>query len=554
MSREKVLLVLTGEAFRHVNGRDYVDPEVFNDQKICTYSQLRFLNAIKPIEADIFINTYARNPEYDAALRSWYPNIVRYTVHPDLMGEYPLIDNTIAQLKEMNLSLYDGILFVRIDFFLREYFTLTFIDRPNAITYAHLDSHIASSNNPAGYPGVCHNIVYVPRTFFPLLLQGLVWKRHESAELASKHTTGIRFFSNTFHSCNTGDEWNPLYAMAGRDEPQVLWCGLHGNWRGKRFNWVTLEINTINNDTGFDYMLGRDCRLTWKHNPEGLLVPKKRVLIYANCQGRAIRNILAYHPDFAKEYNIFGAEVIENYSYMNTNRGLPYDLLGEADLFIYQPISRDRGDYSTEELLATLKPGVKVVSFPYLYNYALWEILAMSDADYDVGIFGMKYAHLNEKPITELRDAGVPFQEVERRIRAKEIDWRFEERYTKTQAILREKEKDCDVKVADFIDQHLRDHVLFFTQNHPSIFFLRYVSQQILAKLGFSTELPDEDHLLHPDYNSGRTKRMAYEVGEAAWKYFGFRFMSKPAADSTQKIIDMAKKVYETPPRDASRS
>lgn len=541
-------MVLTGDAFRHVNGRPYIDPENFNDQKLCTFSHLRFIESIKPIQTDIFVNTYALYPEYDRALRSWYPDAVRYTNNPHLLGEYGLIDNTISQLRQMDLTPYTGILFVRIDLFLREYFLNVFDVNEDSVMYTHLDTH-EKSGNGGPYPGVCHNIVFVPKQHISLLLEGIVWKRHESANLLCKRTNKIKGFINTYHSCNTAHEWNPIYAMAGRDEPQILWCGPHGNYRGQRFNWITLQKATIPNDYKFDYLTDKDCRVHWKSNPEALLIPKKRVLIYANCQGRAIRDILAYHSELAKEYNIFGATVISNYDYMNTHKGLPYDLLAETDLFIYQPISSDRGEYSTQELLKTLKPECKTVSFPYLYNYAFWEVLAFSSADYDIGILGMKYAHLNHKPITELRDKGVAFEELETMIRNNTLDWKFQERFETTQRVLREKEQECDVKVADFIDKHYRDHLLFYTQNHPSMFFLRFVAQQILQTLGYNPDiLPDEQHLQHPDYNSGHSTIPHYEFGKAAWKYYGFRFLPEPSDSTMEKIIHAARRIYEQPP------
>ena len=546
MLHPRILLVLTGDAFRHVNGRPYVDPANFNDQKTCSFSHLRFLQRLAPVEADVFINTYQFTAEYDQALKSWYPNLIRYTAHPEFLGEYNLIDNTIDQLHEIDLTGYVGVLFVRIDLFLREYFNFVFREHEDSVLYAYLDSNeISGGKGP--YPGICHNVTYVPSSFFPLLLQGVVWKRHVSANLLVKYTNKIKFYSNTFHSSNTADEWNPLFAMAGRDEPQVLWCGPSGNRRGKRFNSTTMKTATIPNDFRFDYLLDRDTRVKWKSNPEALVVPKKRVVIYANCQGDAIQGILAYHSDLSDEYDLFGARVLNNYVYMNTNAGLPYDILGEADLFIYQPISTDRGKYSSIELLKTLKPGCKTVSFPYIYNYAFWEVLAMSDADYDIGPFGMKYAHLNQRAITDLRDAGVPFEEVERRIRSGTMDWKFAERWTTTQTILREKEKECDVKVADFVEANYRDHLLFYTQNHPSMFFLRYVAEEIIKTLGYNPSiLPDETHLIQPDYNSGHqvVSPYGYEMGVAAWQYFGFRFIAKPRPHVTETIVAMSRLIY----------
>jgi hypothetical protein len=159
----------------------------------------------------------------------------------------------------------------------------------------------------------------------------------------------------------------------------------------------------------------------------------------------------------------------------------------------------------------------------------------------------MKYAHLNQRAITDLRDAGVPFEEVERRIRSGTMDWKFAERWTTTQTILREKEKECDVKVADFVEANYRDHLLFYTQNHPSMFFLRYVAEEIIKTLGYNPSiLPDETHLIQPDYNSGHqvVSPYGYEMGVAAWQYFGFRFIAKPRPHVTETIVAMSRLIY----------
>ena len=537
----KTLLVLTGDAFRHVNGNYHVSEENFTDQKMCSLSHRRFMMRSNATY-DVFVNTYdTKNDLYNQSLRSWYADAIRYTIIPEHLGEYGLIDNTIAQLREMDLSSYDNILFVRIDLFLREYFILKYHPGENCIMYAHLDSH-ESSGNGGPFPGVCHNITFVPSKFFKFLLEGNVWKWHESANIACNYTRDIKFLINSFHSCDTAKEWNPLYAMAGRDEPHI-W--LQKNI-GRRFNYANYTIYKLPDDHEYEYLLNRDTRAQWRRNPESLLTPKKRVVIYSNCQGRGIQGILAYHSALNDEYDFYGANVLSNYTFMNTNAGLPYDILAQADLFIFQPISSDRGKYSTDELLKTLKPSCKAISFVYIYNYSFWETLAFSDGDFDIGTLGMKYALLNHKPITEARESGMTFEQIEASIRNETFDWRFKERYEESQRILREKEANCTIKVADFIDTYHKTQPLFYTHNHPSMFFLRYVSKEIISNLGYNPEtLVTEDYLPHPDYNSGRTKGSHYCIGPAAWKYFGLSFVSKPTNDKFDLIVKNARDIYD---------
>jgi hypothetical protein len=207
----RFLFVTTGEAFRGL---------AREAQSIATKSHLALFQAFPTVHWDVFINSYA-NPQIQSLIEM-YPNVVRSTIHPALLGEYGLIDNTTQQLGEMDLSVYDGILFVRIDFFLRDAFFNVFRPTEDHIVYAHLDANEASNDNIGPHPGVCHNIVCVPREFVPLLCQGSVWRRHISLNIAARYTSRIRFYSNTYHSCNTATEWNPFYVMVDRSETNVF--------------------------------------------------------------------------------------------------------------------------------------------------------------------------------------------------------------------------------------------------------------------------------------------------------------------------------------------
>ena len=51
------------------------------------------------------------------------------------------------------------------------------------------------------------------------------------------------------------------------------------------------------------------------------------------------------------------------------------------------------------------------------------------------------------------------------------IDFYFEERMNICMRSLREKEKDCDIKVTDFILNNFKDKRLFITQNHLTDYF-----------------------------------------------------------------------------------
>ena len=67
--------------------------------------------------------------------------------------------------------------------------------------------------------------------------------------------------------------------------------------------------------------------------------------------------------------------------------------------------------------------------------------------------------------------------------RENKINFNYQKRWDYTNNILQEKEKNCDVKIVDFIKNNFSKQRLFLLENHPtSIIFINVVNQ-ILKKL-----------------------------------------------------------------------
>jgi hypothetical protein len=139
---------------------------------------------------------------------------------------------------------------------------------------------------------------------------------------------------------------------------------------------------------------------------------KKKVVTYANCQAKNVIRVLAKHPVLSKEYDFDNAVILSNFALIQGQTPIPYEDIASADLFLYQPTAEKHGLYGTTEILKHCKPECKRIGFPYVYNYAFWEVLAFSDGDYAVGHSAMQYAHLNHKPITRLKEQGLSFDQV----------------------------------------------------------------------------------------------------------------------------------------------
>lgn len=269
---------------------------------------------------------------------------------------------------------------------------------------------------------------------------------------------------------------------------------------------------------------------------------KKQVISYANCQGKNIIRILAKHPTLSLEYDFENALCIGNFGAIQEKVTLPYDKIESCDLFFYQPTDAKYGIYGTPDILSHLKSDCKSLSYPYLYNYAFWECLVYADGDYAVGM--NKYTHLNHAPITKWKHRGFSFEQIQKMILSKEFDWNFKERYEHSQEVLREKESVCDVKVADFIDKYHKNHLLFYTNNHASLFLLTHVAKQLISKLGHDPELLPTT-LPEPDYNPNGGNNPQFPIGWFAWNHYKFTFIPEPPQHVMNAILFYAKQIYD---------
>jgi hypothetical protein len=221
------------------------------------------------------------------------------------------------------------------------------------------------------------------------------------------------------------------------------------------------------------------------------------VVFYTNCQFRGIQYFLDIY------YREYGVNVtfahIENFTLIESQGTIDYDLLHSADVFIYQPIAARHGLYSTSSevegnILARVKPDAQVVSIPYIYNSAFWCLIPPATIDNLVGGFGVEGEYINRVVLDQLFDAGVSLKEVLKRFKRREIDIQNEERFQASLSILRQKESACSVKIADFIEANIRKRRLFFTQNHPTTCIFVHCVNQVLQRLGIDHSFDSKEY------------------------------------------------------------
>ena len=200
---------------------------------------------------------------------------------------------------------------------------------------------------------------------------------------------------------------------------------------------------------------------------------------------------------------------LESYIFINKQLPLPVDLFKKANFFIYQPIDNKYGCYATDNVKLYLPEHCQSISFPYIYNNALWPLF--EDAQCIVG----------KEIISELLDQGYSLKQVTDLFCDEAIDFKLEERFKQSISILKEKERMTDISVSDFIACNLHKHKLFLTQNHPTSIVFVYCVNQMLRRVGFSV-LPES---------------LSYQINEASlpdsWplspyekKFYGYQYQN----------------------------
>ena len=221
-----------------------------------------------------------------------------------------------------------------------------------------------------------------------------------------------------------------------------------------------------------------------------------KIVYYSNCQYAGIHYFLQKTLNGPVDITH-----LENYSFIKDKKLIPIDCLKQADIFIYQPIYKRHGIYSTDNtiennIMSYLSPKCKTISFPYIYNSALWCLIPPANIDGYIGEYPDIDKYVNREPIEQLKSQGYSLDDVLRMYSNNEIDFDYENRFVNSVKILKEKESICDVKVTDFIVKHIRTRKLFFTQNHPTTCVFVHIANQVLSILGHNHKY---DEFAYPD-------------------------------------------------------
>ena len=242
----------------------------------------------------------------------------------------------------------------------------------------------------------------------------------------------------------------------------------------------------------------------------------KNIVYYTNCQYAGINYFLQEYIKEIKTYHI------ENYTVIKNNKPIPVDILSNADIFIYQPIDKKHGIYSTDiivenNIMSYLPSHCKTISFPYIYNSSLWILIQPANIDGYIGNYSDMDKYINREPIENLKKQGYSLNDVLNMYSNGKIDFDYKNRFTKSIEILKKKEEICDIKISEFIEKNIIKHKLFFTQNHPTTCVFIHCVNQILSILGYNHKYDEFSYPINICNLMGEWPHTSYDI--AYWNF-----------------------------------
>jgi hypothetical protein len=251
----------------------------------------------------------------------------------------------------------------------------------------------------------------------------------------------------------------------------------------------------------------------------------KQCILFGNCQCSGVRKFLEF-SNFFDNYQIHqfaNWELIKD----ENNMVIPVHLIQNADLVIYQPLSDVHNCYSTnrknpDSFFSLLREDCKTVSFPRIHNNAIFPMFHKT-ARHDV-LYG------------RIKNTAESIDEIIYLYNNNMIDYDFDARMSENYLISKEKESECDVKIADFIYNNISNHKLFLTHDHPTSFVFNEVTSQICDHLGFEYDYEKgataEENLTEIEDSVYHSVDCQYPISRYAIQHFGFRYIQQETEEA----------------------
>jgi hypothetical protein len=262
------------------------------------------------------------------------------------------------------------------------------------------------------------------------------------------------------------------------------------------------------------------------------------IMFYTNCQSAGII------PNIKLNIKNIIIHQILNYQHIQNNLPLPINILNNCDIFIYQPIDKKHGIYSTDNndniqnIISFLPNNCLKISFPYIYNSGIWGITKDAIKNDDGTTQG------NRDVIIKLKNSK-SLEDIIKMYYNNEIDFKYKERFESSIQKLEKKEIKCDIYISDFIKNNILKQKLFFTQSHPTPFLFKYVSRKILdiIKINYIDYFVNTITYLYVDTNC-LCDGAKWPISKSDILYWKFEYTNIPDDDADNYYIDLITRYY----------
>lgn len=235
----------------------------------------------------------------------------------------------------------------------------------------------------------------------------------------------------------------------------------------------------------------------------------KKICALTNCQGNDIFQAMRTLPIVQEQFTF---KMFANYADNDMNAVIAG--VKEADIILYQPlpladiqkmlhhhadgpIPATRATYSPEYLLTFKKAEAITISIPYIYCNWLWSVYTYHSTLHDGNVIkNLLTKHSPEKILHMYRN--------------NEINFELKARMEASIEILKDKEKNTDVKVVEYILENYKHKRLFYICNHITKHIAIHCANQVLQFIGIPEVIPENTNIgEHNDKRYSKIDRYA---------------------------------------------
>ena len=212
---------------------------------------------------------------------------------------------------------------------------------------------------------------------------------------------------------------------------------------------------------------------------------KDIVILYGNCHTGAVKRVLQSCKAFNMKYEIYPLKEIQEVS---DSSYFESPVFRVCDVLIHQSIwekNRYGKEYASSNIISKVKDTCKIIAMPNVYHLPIClfpQYYEKTELRYKNQTYFFR-----DKIIDEGIEAGKSLKQIAREY----YEYKFDQKkicedYFKFINKVREREKEWDISVADYINANIKTTLLFFEPNHPTGCLFNYYANIILKILGIT--------------------------------------------------------------------